>query len=66
MAKKNYYGCCGSCKYLELGDSTKTLSGYRKFQCRRGHSYYADDKACNLYEPDRTRTNDMIEKYDRG
>jgi len=65
MAKKNYYGYCGSCMYCELGDSY--TSGYvTKFKCSRNNYYVtATEKPCNRYEPDRSRTNDFIEKYDR-
>ncbi len=65
MAKKNYYGYCGSCKYCELGDSY-TSCYVTHFKCSRtGHRVTATEKPCDRYEPDRSRTNDMIEKYDR-
>ncbi len=65
MAKKNYYGFCGSCKYCELG-TAYTFAYSTSFKCsRNGYSVKADEKPCNRYEPDRTRTNDMIEKYDK-
>lgn len=69
MADKNYYGKCGSCKHCELGDSFSPLfSSLVKFRCKKssfGSYVYADDSPCNLYEPDRSRTNDMIARYDR-
>ena len=65
LSGKNYYGFCGSCKYCDLGDSY-TSSYSTSFKCsRNGYSVKADEMPCNRYEPDRNRTNDMIEKYDR-
>lgn len=65
MAVKNYYGLCGSCKYCELGTGT-TYAYATSFKCSRGGYYVkADEKPCNRYEPDRTRTNDIIDKYVR-
>jgi len=65
MARKNYYGCCGSCMYCVLGDSYTSFYT-TKFKCsRNGYRVKADEKICNKYEPDRTRTNEIIEKYDK-
>ena len=38
-----------------------------KFACEKisGAFVYADEDPCGRYEPDRSRTNDMIAKYDR-
>ena len=65
MAKKNYYGCCGSCKFCELGDNYTSLYT-TKFLCsKNAYRVKADEKPCNHYEPDNMRTNDIIEKYDK-
>ena len=67
MSDKSYYGKCGSCKYCELGYNYETFSGSMKFACEKvsGAFVYADEDPCGRYEPDRSRTNDMIAKYDR-
>lgn len=66
MARKNYTGHCGSCKYCELGTG-ETFAYVTTFKCaRNGYSVTAMEKPCNRYEPDRGRTNDMIERYDRS
>lgn len=38
-----------------------------KFACEKvsGAFVYADEDPCGRYEPDRSRTNDVIAKYDR-
>ena len=65
MAKKNYYGYCGSCKFCELGTGY-TVAYSTSFKCSKNrYSVKADEKPCNKYEPDRNRTNDIIEKYDK-
>lgn len=69
MADKNYYGKCGSCKFCDLGDTSYGWDSIAKFRCTKSWSstyVFADKDPCNLYEPDRTRTNDMIERYERG
>lgn len=64
MAKKNYYGLCGSCKYCELGDNYRWAYS-NSFMCSRNkRRVKADEKPCNRYEPDRSRTNETIAKYD--
>lgn len=65
MSYKNYYGCCGSCVYCELGDGY-TVAYTTKFKCsKNGYRVKADENPCNKYEPDRNRTNEIIQKYDR-
>lgn len=65
MPNKNYYGLCGSCRYCELGDSY-TSCYTTHFKCaRNGYRVKADEKPCNKYEPDRDRTNEVIEQYDK-
>ena len=65
MAKKDYYGRCGSCKYCELG-TAYTFCLRTTFTCSRyNQSVEADEKPCSRYEPAPGRTNDMIEQYDR-
>ena len=65
MAKKNYVGCCGSCVDCDLSDSYRALYT-TTFKCTRyNRSVKADEEACSKYEPDRRRTNDLIEKYDK-
>lgn len=62
---KNYYGFCGSCVYCELG-TAETHAYSTSFKCsRNGYRVKADEKTCNKYEPDRSRTNDAIAAYDR-
>lgn len=65
MAAKSYYGKCGSCKYCELG-TAYTFAYSTSFQCSRNHySVKADERACNHFEPDIGRTNDIIAMYDK-
>ena len=65
MARNDYYGKCGSCKYCELG-TAYTFAYSTKFTCSRGnYSVKADEKPCSKFEPAPGRTNDMIEKYIR-
>lgn len=65
MARKNYYGLCGSCIYCELGDK-ETFCYSNTFRCSRSnYRVKADEKPCNRYEPDTKRTNDIIELYDK-
>lgn len=66
MATKNYYGKCGSCKHCNLGKSYKSGFYTYSFECTGGffNKYVkADEDPCNKYEPDRSRTNEMIDKY---
>ena len=50
----------------ELGDSY-TSCYVTHFKCsRNGYSVTATEKPCDRYEPDRNRTNDTIELYDRS
>ena len=65
MARKDYYGRCGSCKYCELG--TAYTSYYStSFTCSyHDRSVKADESSCSRFEPAFGRTNDMIEQYDR-
>lgn len=65
MAKTNYYGRCGSCEYCELG-TAYTCCYSTTFTCSRfNRQVKATEAPCGRYEPDRSRTNDMIGKYDR-
>ena len=65
MARKNYSGCCGFCRYCDLS-SGYTFAYSTSFKCtRNNYSVKADEKPCNRYDKDPSRTNDMIEKYDR-
>ena len=70
MASENYYGKCGSCKFCELGDTYFPFgSSTPKFKCSKAWNstyVWAKEDPCNCYEPDRTRTNDIIEKYVKG
>ena len=62
---KNYSGRCGSCKYCDLGDNY-TFAYSTNFKCtRNNYRVKADEKPCNRYEVDRTRTNDLIAMYDK-
>ena len=65
MARKDYSGRCGSCKYCELRDGY-TFAYSTSFMCsRNNYRVKADEKPCNRYEADGSRTNDMIERYDK-
>lgn len=65
MSGKNYYGHCGSCKYCNLEDG-HTFAYSTEFKCtRNGYRVKADEKPCNRYEADLSRSNEMIERYDR-
>ena len=60
---KSYYNCCGFCKYMNLYSGYKMLNGMH-FKCEKnGYGVRADEKTCNRFEPDRNRTNELIEKY---
>lgn len=62
---KSYTGCCGYCKHMDLY-SGYTFAYSTSFKCTRNdYSVKADEKACNKFEPDRNRSNDMIAKYDK-
>lgn len=62
---KNYSGWCGSCKYCDLGDNY-TFAYSTNFKCtRNNYRVKADEKPCNRYEADRSRTNDLIARYDK-
>ena len=65
MAKKSYVGCCGSCIDCDLTDSYRALYS-TTFKCTRyNRSVKADEDACSKFEPDKKRTNELIEKYDK-
>lgn len=62
---KSYTGCCGYCKHMDLY-SGYTFCYSTSFKCtRNNYSVKADEKACNKFEPDRNRSNDMIAEYDK-
>lgn len=62
---KSYYGCCGYCKHMDLY-SGYTFCYSTSFKCtRNGYTVKADEKACNKFEADSNRSNDMIERYDK-
>ncbi len=64
---KCYTGCCGYCKHMDLY-SGYTFCYSTSFNCAKSsykHSVKADDKACNKFELDSNRSNDMIAKYDK-
>ncbi len=62
---KNYTGCCGSCKYMDLS-SGYTSSYSTSFKCTRGgYSVKADEKRCSRFEPDTNRDNALIAMYDK-
>ena len=64
---KNYYGKCGMCKHLKL-ETAYTFCYSTTFKCAKdsfGSSIKADDKPCSKYEPDNSRTNEYIAKFDK-
>lgn len=61
---RNYYGFCGSCIYCELGTANRSSFSKTSFRCsKNGYAVNADERPCSKYEPDRTRTNDIIARY---
>lgn len=62
---KSYYGNCGFCKYCKL-ESGHTFWGSTTFDCvRRKQKVKATDKMCERFEPDNTKSNEIIAKYDK-
>ena len=62
---KSYVGKCGFCTHMDL-NSGSTFCYSTSFKCtRNNYSVKADEKACNRFEPDRNRSNEMIAKYDK-
>ena len=62
---KNYLGCCGTCQFCDLSESTRF--GYDvSFKCKRNNYWVkANEKTCNRFEPDRSRNNELIGKYEK-
>ena len=49
---KNYVGCCGYCKHMDLR-SGYTSAYSTSFKCtRNNYSVKADEKSCNKFEAD--------------
>lgn len=64
---KNYFGKCGSCKYCDL-KSGETFAYSTSFVCTRSVAKYrvkADEKPCNKYEADYSRSDSYIASYDK-
>ena len=65
MASKTYYGRCGTCRYCDLS-SGYTFCNSTSFRCtRNNYSVKADEKPCNRYECDRSRSTEIIARYDK-
>lgn len=62
---KNYVGCCGYCKHMDLR-SGYTSAYSTSFKCtRNNYSVKADEKSCNKFEADGSRSNATIARYDK-
>ena len=64
---KDYYGKCGTCVYCDL-ESGSTFAYSTSFICTRSVAKYrvkADEKPCNQYERDYSRSDDQIASYDK-
>lgn len=64
---KNYSGKCGSCKHCDLS-TAYTFCYSTSFICQHSVAKYrvkADEKPCNCYERDWSRSDDYIAKYDK-
>lgn len=63
---ENYIGKCGSCEYclLETG-TTGILSSRKHYKCKRGITVKANEDPCRKFRLDKSRTNEIIAKYDR-
>ncbi len=65
MAKKDYIGCCGTCKHCDL-TSGYTYAYSTTFKCtNNNYSVKADEKICNKFELGQNRSNEIIAKYDK-
>ena len=64
---KSYYGCCGFCKHCRL-ETAYTWCYSTSFTCDLSsykHTVKADEKPCSKFDPDKSRTNEIIAKYDK-
>lgn len=62
---KDYYGKCGFCRHCDL-TSGNTWCFSTSFKCtRNGYTVKADEKPCNKFEMDGSRSNSMIASYDK-
>ncbi len=65
MAKKDYFGKCGSCIHCDLSSAYTFLSS-TSFMCTRNrHRVKADEKPCHRFEIAKGRSNDTIAMYDK-
>ena len=63
---KNYVGCCGYCKHMDLR-SGYTSAYSTSFKCTRNNSSVkADEKSCNKFEADGSRSNATIATVYKG